>query len=65
MRFIRQESCSIRDVSGKQSAGVTFGERRRRGMRAFAGAGGDVHEHACRRDGHKTHVLELGTGEVL
>lgn len=64
MRFIRQESCRIRDVCGKQPAGGTVRGLRRRGMRAFAGAGGDVHEHICRRDEHKVHVPGLRTGNV-
>lgn len=65
MRFIRQASCRIRDICGKQPAGGTVGALRRRGMQAFTGAGGDVHERACRCDGHKVHVLELRSGDVL
>lgn len=64
MRLIRQASCRIRDVCGKQPAGGIVGELRGRGMRAFAGAGGDVHEHACRCDGHKVHMPELRSGGV-
>lgn len=64
MRFIRQTGCRVRDVCGKQPAGGTVGGLRRRGMQAFAEAGHDVHEHACRCDGHKVHMPELGSGDV-
>lgn len=64
MRFIRQASCRIREVCGKQPAGGTIGGLRRRGMWAFVEAGSDMHEHTCRRDGQKVHMLELRSRNV-
>jgi len=49
----------MRDVHGKQPAGGTIVGLRRREMQAFAGAGSDVHKHACRYDERKVHMLEL------